>query len=453
MSIQTLRDEIAKLPEQPGVYLYFNYDGDTIYVGKASVLRDRVRSYLSAYGKHAKTNALLNEVVRLEVVVTDSVAEALVLENNLIKQRLPRYNILLRDDKSYPYLQLSLAENFPRVLVSREVKRDGNYYAGPFMPATLARKTMALSHRLFGIRSCNEVITGRRDRPCLEYDIKRCVAPCVSEICSQEQYKEAVDQTRLFLDGRNDEVVSRLRKQMRDASDEELYERAAHYRDAIRTVETLQNRQQKMATAQLNNRDAFGLKHGSQGTVVQVFQVRNGRVVERIELVADEAAITTELESDIVQAAVQQFYSVHEIPVEVHVPVDINLQDREAIEAFLACRAGRQVKVFQPKRGDKRGLLDLAIRNAELSYDSRYSEETSVDMAALEELQSVLSLPKLPHRVECFDISTIQGRDTVGSMVVCDDGRMQRSEYRKYRVRGLELVIKKWSNRYLYDDI
>ena len=446
MSIQTLRGEIAKLPEQPGVYLYFNYDGDTIYVGKASVLRDRVRSYLSAYGKHAKTNALLNEVVRLEVVVTDSVAEALVLENNLIKQRLPRYNILLRDDKSYPYLQLSLAENFPRVLVSREVKRDGNYYAGPFMPATLARKTMALSHRLFGIRSCNEVITGRRDRPCLEYDIKRCVAPCVSEICSQEQYKEAVDQTRLFLDGRNDEVVSRLRKQMRDASDEELYERAAHYRDAIRTVETLQNRQQKMATAQLNNRDAFGLKHGSQGTVVQVFQVRNGRVVERIELVADEAAITTELESDIVQAAVQQFYSVHEIPVEVHVPVDINLQDREAIEAFLACRAGRQVKVFQPKRGDKRGLLDLAIRNAELSYDSRYSEETSVDMAALEELQSVLSLPKLPHRVECFDISTIQGRDTVGSMVVCDDGRMQRSEYRKYRVRGLEVVIKEWAN-------
>ena len=210
MSIQALRDEIAKLPEQPGVYLYFNYDGDTIYVGKASVLRDRVRSYLSAYGKHAKTNALLDEVVRLEVVVTDSVAEALVLENNLIKQRLPRYNILLRDDKSYPYLQLSLVENFPRVLVSREVKRDGNYYAGPFMPATLARKTMALTHRLFGIRSCNEVITGRRDRPCLEYDIKRCVAPCVSEICSQKQYKEAVDQTRLFLDGRTDEVVNRL---------------------------------------------------------------------------------------------------------------------------------------------------------------------------------------------------------------------------------------------------
>jgi excinuclease ABC subunit C len=447
MAIQNLRDEIAKLPEQPGVYLYFNCDGDTIYVGKARVLRDRVRSYLSAHGKHAKTNALLKEVARLEVIVTDSVAEALALESNLIKQRRPRYNILLRDDKNYPYLQLSMAEDFPRVLVAREVKRDGNYYAGPFMPTRLARKTMTLTHRLFGIRSCNEVITGRRDRPCLEYDIKRCVAPCVSEICSQEQYKEAVDQTRLFLEGRTDEVVGRLRTQMQDASDEEFYERAAHYRDAIRTVEMLQNRQQKMATTQLNNRDAFGIKLGSQGTVVQVFQVRNGRVVERIELVADEVAMATEQESDIVQTAVQQFYSVHEVPAEVHVPVDVNLHDREAIETFLTSRAGRRVKVFQPKRGDKRGLLDLAIRNAELSYGSRYSEETSVDLAALEELQTVLALPILPHRVECFDISTIQGRDTVGSMVVCDDGRMRRSEYRKYRIRGLELVEQKLSDR------
>jgi len=453
MAIQNLRDEIAKLPEQPGVYLYFNCDGDTIYVGKARVLRNRVRSYLSAHGKHAKTNALLKEVARFEVIVTDSVAEALALENNLIKQRRPRYNILLRDDKNYPYLQLSTAEDFPRVLVAREVKRDGNYYAGPFMPTRLARKTMALTHRLFGIRSCNEVITGRRDRPCLEYDIKRCVAPCVSEICSQDQYKEAVDQTRLFLEGRTDEVVGRLRTQMQDASDEEFYERAAHYRDAIRTVEMLQNRQQKMATTQLNNRDAFGIKLGSQGTVVQVFQVRNGRVVERVELVADEVAMATEAEADIVQMAVQQFYSVHEVPSEVHVPVDVNLHDREAIETFLTSRAGRRVKVFQPKRGDKRGLLDLAIRNAELSYGSRYSEETSVDQAALEELQTVLALPRLPHRVECFDISTIQGRDTVGSMVVCDDGRMRRSEYRKYRVRGLEFLEQKVPDRSIRDGI
>ncbi len=437
MAIRDLREEIGRLPEQPGVYLYFNRDGDTIYVGKARALRDRVRSYLGAYGSNAKTDALLDEAVRLEVIVTDSVVEALALENNLIKQRTPRYNILLRDDKNYPYLQITTTEAFPRVLVARQVERDGNYYAGPFMPATFARKTMSLTHRLFGIRSCNEVITGRRDRPCLEYDIKRCVAPCVSEICSQDQYAEAVDQTRLFLEGCTDEVVGRLRQQMQTASDEERYERAGQCRDAIRTVETLRDRQQKMATTQLGDRDAFGVKLGAEGAVIQVFQVRRGRVVERIELVADDIEAACEHDSDVVQAAVQQFYATRDVPPEVHVPVDIDPEDRDAVERWLSERAGRRVKLFQPKRGDKRGLLELASRNASLAYESRYSEDASVAANALDELQRVLALPRVPHRVECFDISTIQGRDTVGSMVVCDDGRMQRSEYRKFRVQGL----------------
>ncbi len=437
MAIRDLREEIGRLPEQPGVYLYFNRDGDTIYVGKARALRDRVRSYLGAYGSNAKTDALLDEAVRLEVIVTDSVVEALALENNLIKQRAPRYNILLRDDKNYPYLQITTTEAFPRVLVTRQVERDGNYYAGPFMPATFARKTMSLTHRLFGIRSCNEVITGRRDRPCLEYDIKRCVAPCVSEICSQDQYAEAVDQTRLFLEGCTDEVVGRLRQQMQTASDEERYERAGQCRDAIRTVETLRDRQQKMATTQLGDRDAFGVKLGAEGAVIQVFQVRRGRVVERIELVADDIEAACEHDSDVVQAAVQQFYATRDVPPEVHVPVDIDPEDRDAVERWLSERAGRRVKLFQPKRGDKRGLLELASRNASLAYESRYSEDASVAANALDELQRVLALPRVPHRVECFDISTIQGRDTVGSMVVCDDGRMQRSEYRKFRVQGL----------------
>src|SRR3954468_12410758 len=200
MAIQDLKDQIARLPEQPGVYMYFNAAGDTIYVGKARALRDRVRNYLGAYGADSKTNALLDEVSRLEIIVTDSVVEALALENNLIKQRTPKYNILLRDDKTYPYLQLTTTEAFPRVLVARRVERDGNFYAGPFMPARFARKTMALSHRLFGIRSCNEVITGQRNRPCLEYDIKRCIAPCVAEICSAAEYDQAVEDTRLFLE-------------------------------------------------------------------------------------------------------------------------------------------------------------------------------------------------------------------------------------------------------------
>src|SRR5499426_4442212 len=203
MPIHELKEQIGRLPEQPGVYLYFNSEGDTIYVGKARALRDRVRNYLGSYGSDPKTDALLNEVSRLEVIVTDSVVEALALENNLIKQRTPKYNILLRDDKTYPYLQLTTNEPFPRVLVARRVERDGSYYAGPFLPAHFARRTMALSHRLFGIRSCNEVITGQRGRPCLEYDIHRCIAPCVGEICSQEQYGVAVANTKLFLEGRN----------------------------------------------------------------------------------------------------------------------------------------------------------------------------------------------------------------------------------------------------------
>src|SRR5919201_3063201 len=221
MAIQDLKEQIARLPEQPGVYIYSNTSGDTIYVGKARALRDRVRNYLGADRSDPKTHALLEEIARLEVIVTDSVVEALALENNLIKQRTPKYNILLRDDKNYPFLQLTTNEAFPRVLVARQVERDGTFYAGPFMPASLARRTMGLTHRLFGIRSCNEVITGNRERPCLEYDIKRCIAPCVASICSAEEYGRAVKLTELFLEGRNEELVKTLRTRMLAAADGE----------------------------------------------------------------------------------------------------------------------------------------------------------------------------------------------------------------------------------------
>src|SRR2546421_10950738 len=227
MAIQDLKEQIARLPEQPGVYIYSNAAGDTIYVGKARALRDRVRNYLGADRTDAKTNALLDEITRLEVIVTDSVVEALALENNLIKQRSPKYNILLRDDKSYPYLQLTTNEAFPRVLVARRVEPDGSFYAGPFLPATFARRTMALTHRLFGMRSCNEVITGKRDRPCLEYDIKRCIAPCVDTICTAGDYARAVTHTQLFLEGKNDELLKTLRQRMLDAAGAERFEEAA----------------------------------------------------------------------------------------------------------------------------------------------------------------------------------------------------------------------------------
>src|SRR5437762_8207060 len=232
MAIHELKEQIGRLPEQPGVYLYFNAGGDTIYVGKARALRDRVRNYLGAYGADAKTDALLDEVARLEFIVTDSVVEALALENNLIKQRTPKYNILLRDDKNYPFLQLTTNEPFPRVLVARRVERDGSFYAGPFMPAHFARRTMALTHRLFGMRSCNEVITGKRGRACLEYDIKRCIAPCVETLCSAEEYGRAVKLTELFLEGRNEELIKTLRGRMLEAAADERFEQAAQMRDA-----------------------------------------------------------------------------------------------------------------------------------------------------------------------------------------------------------------------------
>jgi excinuclease ABC subunit C len=449
MPIRDLKAQIARLPEQPGVYVYVNDAGETLYVGKARALRDRVRSYLGAHGTSPRIDALLDEAHRLEVIVTDSVMEALALENHLIKQRTPRYNILLRDDKNYPYLQLTTGEPFPRVLVARRVQRDGHYYAGPFLPASLGRRTMNLTHRLFGIRSCNEVITGERGRPCLEFDIKRCIAPCVRAICSPEDYRVAVEHTQMFLEGRNDALVATLRDRMRDAAAAERFEQAAQLRDAIRTIDTLGTRQQKMSSAELGDRDAFGLKVGAAGASVQVFEVRHGRVVERIELVTDSGpaanAPPVSRDQDVLQAAVQQFYEDRVPPPEVHLPLD--LAESSILEEWLSARAGRRVRLIVPKRGEKKGLLDLAARNAELAYQQRFNENTAANYDALETLRAVLALPGVPRRIECFDISTIQGSETVASMVVCEDGRMRKGEYRKFRIRGLGVGARKLGAR------
>jgi len=470
MAIAELKRQIGRLPEQPGVYLFADAGGTTIYVGKARVLRERVRSYLSAHGASPKTDALLAEVGHLEVIVTDSVVEALALENHLIKQRTPKYNILLRDDKNYPYLQVTATERFPRVLVARRVERDGSFYAGPFLPASLARKTMSLTHRLFGMRSCNEVIDGRRGRPCLEYDIKRCLAPCVEEICSEAEYREAVEHVTLFLTGRNDELVAGLRARMEAAAGKERFEQAAQLRDAIRTIDTLRERQQKMASTALGDRDAFGLKLGPAGAVVEVFQVRGGRVIERVELAWQAEGGITEgpwnvhgrptegprnarglptawrrhvhgMAAEMLRIAVQQFYEERPAPPEIHLPDAIDEAETETLEAWLSARADRRVRLLAPKRGEKRGLLDLAARNAALAYEARFNQAVAANYEALETLRAVLALPSVPRRIECFDISTIQGSETVASMVVCEDGRMKRGEYRKYRIRGRYSVL------------
>jgi excinuclease ABC subunit C len=434
MAIQDLKSQITSLPEQPGVYLFFGAAGETLYVGKAASLRDRVRSYLAAWGTSPRIDALLGDAVRLEVIVTDSVVEALALENNLIKQRMPRYNIRLRDDKHYPYLQLTVTETYPRVLVARGAERDGNVYAGPFMPASLARRMRTLSHRLFGIRSCNEELNGRRDRPCLEYDIGRCLAPCVEQVCSRDAYGQAVGRARLFLEGNNAELEGQLQDEMQRAAGNERYEHAAHLRDAIRTLQTLRGRQQKMESAALGDRDAFGVKTGPSGSVIQVFQMRGGRVIERVELAAEAEHGDMEPEPEVLQAAVALFYEDRGIPPEVHVPVA--LPDGAILEAWMSARAGRRVSIVVPRRQDRRGLLELATRNAALAYQSRFGSGRVANFEALETLRDLLALPQFPRRIECFDISTLQGTNTVASMVVCEDGRMRRSEYRTFTVRA-----------------
>jgi len=493
MAIHELKEQIGRLPEQPGVYLFYNAAGDTLYVGKARVLRDRVKSYLAAAGTSPRIDALLRDAARLETIVTDSVVEALALENQLIKHRQPRFNILLRDDKTYPYLQLTTNESAPRVLVARRVERDGSVYAGPFMPASLARQTMRLTHRLFGIRSCNEVIDGKRDRPCLEYDIKRCVAPCVASICTLERYQESVGQARLLLEGRQSELIDGLREEMVTAALEERFERAATLRDSIRTLETLRDRHQKMSIPALGDRDAFAVKVGEHGAVVQVFQMRRGRVVDRIELTgtgldlwktpaprdakspafstdrdpspsvekprdAKSPAFSTDRDpspyvdpapkdvpspselpnpAEIMESALQQFYAEHSPPPDVLLSEELADDVREPLEGWLSERAGRRVQLLVPSRGDKRGLVDLALRNAALAYDTHFGDAAAAAFDALDTLRRVLDLPTLPRRIECFDISTLQGTNTVASMVVCVEGRMRRSEYRKFAIRGV----------------
>ena len=434
MAIHDLKEQIARLPEQPGVYLWRNAAGDTIYVGKARALRDRVRSYLGAAGLSPRHDALLDEIASVEVVVTDSVMEALALENNLIKQRTPKYNILLRDDKNYPYLQLTTSEAFPRVLVARRVEKGGDFYAGPFLPAKLARRTMGLSHRLFGIRSCNEVITGTRARPCLEYDIKRCIAPCVAEICSEERYGVAVANTQTAAGGaerRADRDAARphggggrsraLRGSGADAR------RAAHGAGAARpAAEGGDPRARRSRRLRAEGR-AKRQRHPG---------VRDARRARgRARRAGHRSGGVAQKDADVLEAAVQQFYEDRVPPAEIDLPLEID--DAEAIEAWLSARAGRRVRVLVPRRGDKRALVELATRNAELSYRTRFNEITAAHFDALETLRGALGLPAIPRRIECFDISTIQGSETVASMVVCEDGRMKKSEYRKYRIKGV----------------
>jgi excinuclease ABC subunit C len=433
----TLEEKLKNLPTSPGVYLHKDGGGKIIYVGKAKNLRNRVRSYFqSGRGHDRKTRELVKRIIDLEFIVTDTEVEALVLESNLIKQHKPRYNVLLKDDKQYPHLKLTISEPFPRVMITRRIQRDGALYFGPFLPASLARRTIDLINRTFQLRTCDIEIDGRLPRPCLEYHIKRCLGPCVKDLCRPEEYAESVRDVRMFLEGKNRELADEYERRMTKASDEMRFEMAAKYRDLRKTVLAV-SEQQKMAVVQDLDVDIFGFHREGARLALQLFTMREGKIVGRREffwedLAEDDAFDAASFLSDVLT----QYYSTDYVPREVHVPVDF--EDRELLETALRERKGRRVRILDPQRGQKREMIELVEKNAQIAFEQRFRVLKPDMERVLEELQEVLELPRFPARIESFDVSNISGSENVAGMVVCENGKMNRAEYRKFRIKTVE---------------
>jgi excinuclease ABC subunit C len=432
MGTLALKEKLETLPGQPGVYLFKDGKGAVLYVGKARVLRDRVRQYFQP-GRPADVwrDALVAEIADVDMVLTDTEMEALALENNFIKRHQPRFNVLLRDDKNHPYLKLTLAEEYPRLYVVRRVAEDENAYGGPYIPAVLGRRTAALTHKIFGVRSCKETLNGRRPRPCLQYQIGRCIAPCVAEICSLDRYRQACADAALFLEGRTEEVVRRLRAGMDEAARADRFEEAASLRDQIRTLQRLDT-PQKVTTTDIEERDVFAAHVEWGRAALQVFSVREGKIVGREGYLLDHVAEPEGLLS----SAIQQFYAQGRyVPREVLVAAA--LPDQALLEEWLGQRRGTQVRIRVPQRGEKVRLLEMVGRNARLAYDLEWRHPRKQSQEILRALRDLLDLEVEPRRIECFDISNIQGSDIVASMVCFEEGLPKKSEYRKFRVRGL----------------
>src|SRR3989454_8582350 len=430
----TVEAKLQRIPQGPGVYLYRDAEGQTIYVGKAKSLRNRVRTYFQqSRNLDERKDQMMDAIEDLEFIMTDTEGEALALENNLIKQHKPKYNILLRDDKTYPFIKLSVNEPFPRTIITRRIRKDDALYYGPFFPAGLARKTLKLIERYFLIRNCNIQIDGKRPRPCLQYYIHRCLGPCVEGLTSYEQYQEAVKDVKLLLEGRNDDLVERLQAKMEEAAGNEQYEIAAHYRDAIQTMETLAERQ-KMAVMGYDDIDIFGYHHEENMVAVSIFHMRGGRVVDKRELFwEDQDRFDT---GEFFGSVLKQYYvDAPFIPVEIHVPTDF--EDRGLLEEWLSGRRGRKVEIRTPQRGGKREMIELVHRNARLSFMQRFRSGVPSPAAISREVEEALDLEKPPRRIECFDISNLQGSDVVASMVAWEDGRMKKSDYRRFIIRSL----------------
>ncbi|HVG32137.1 MAG TPA: excinuclease ABC subunit UvrC [Pyrinomonadaceae bacterium] len=432
----TLEEKLQNLPVSPGVYLHKDDAGKIIYIGKAKNLRNRVRSYFqSGRGHDRKTRELVRRINDLEFIVTDNEVEALVLESNLIKQHKPRYNILLKDDKQYPHLKLTINEPFPRVMITRRIQRDGALYFGPFLPASLARRTIDLINRTFQLRTCDIEIDGRLPRPCLEYHIKRCLGPCVKGLCTPAEYTEAVRDVRLLLEGKNHELADTLEARMMQASEEMRFEMAAKYRDMRKTVMALAE-QQKMATSPDRDVDIFGYYQEGARLALQLFTMREGKIVGRREFFWEDLAEEGFDASAFLSEVLTQYYSTDYVPREIYVPVDF--EDRELLEKAMSERRGRRVRILDPQRGEKRDLISLVEKNAKLAFEQRFRVLKPDMERVLEELQESLELPRFPARIESFDISNIQGAENVAGMVVCENGKMNRAEYRRFRIRSVE---------------
>ncbi len=438
-----LNQKIRTLPTDPGVYLYKNAEGQVIYVGKAKNLRARVRSYfLDGAVDDAKTGSLLREAVDIEYIVVANEGEALALENNLIKQKKPRYNILLRDDKSYPYVKLTAGERFPRVYVTRRLRRDGSVYYGPYFPANLAYRIVDLIHRHFLVPSCKVDLTRDHARPCLQFYIKRCLGPCVAGLTTPEAYAEAVSDVRMFLEGRQSDLSRSLRERMEGAAGQERFELAAKYRDLITTVEQLQEKQ-RMAAAEGDDADVLNFHFENHMLAVNLFHMRGGKALDRREFFWEDLG---ELEAatgfdtgEFFSTLLKQLYVDQQyVPRFIYIPVDF--EDRQVLAELLSAKSEARIHIEVPQRGEKRSLIDLVGNNARQSYDQRFRVLKPLTDVLKSVLQDVLNLAELPERIECFDISHIQGAETVGSMVVWQDGKMRNSEYRKFIIRSVDGV-------------
>lgn len=427
---ERLRERVRGLPAQPGCYIFRGGGGEALYVGKARSLRDRVRSYAQPAGKlGVKIAQMVSEAADVEVILTSTEVEALILENNLVKKERPRYNTMLRDDKNFPYLKLTVKDRFPRLALVRKARQDGNLYFGPYLPAANARRSTKMVARFFGVATCHERLDGSRPRPCLYYQLDQCLAPCAG-LVGEEEYGEAVRDAELFLQGRNAVLLESMERRMGEASAREAYERAAHYRDLIRTVRASMSRQH-MASVGLEDQDFFHFHREGRQAMAQLFVMRRGLVQARREFSFEEV---DEEDGRFLAEIIQRYYGGGaDIPQEVY--AGLEPAERELMEDWLSGLRGSRVPVKVPRRGVKRRFMEMVSRNARLAFEARFRSPHTHGTLVLEGLQEALGLPEIPYRMEAFDISHIQGAETVASMVVWEGGRAKRSEYRKYKVK------------------